>query len=68
MIGPDAVVAVLLGQCAAAGTSSSSTRRYGPAFSVVTSIGPGPWASARVKNRRAGIVLLGQQHVDDLPG
>jgi hypothetical protein len=41
--------------CAAAG-SSSRTRRYGPALSVVTSTGAGPYLSARVKNRRAAAV------------
>ena len=42
--------------CAAAGTSSSRTLRYGPALSVVTSTGTGPWRMARVKNRRAAAV------------
>src|SRR5829696_4557643 len=43
-------------RCAAAGTSSSSTRRYGPALSVVTSTGAGPYFNAPVKKRRAAAV------------
>jgi hypothetical protein len=53
VVGLNAVVAYCSVTCAAAGTSSSMTRRYGPALSVVTSTGAGPYRRARVKNRRA---------------
>ena len=54
VVGFDAVVGVLLRYVWACGTSSSRTRRYRPALSVVISTGAGPWVSARVKNGATG--------------
>ena len=52
----------------AAGSTSSSTRGYALARSVVTSAGAVAPASARVKNRRAAVLSRfgREQHVDDL--
>jgi hypothetical protein len=55
MVGFDAVVRVLLGGMQGGGISSSRTRGYTHAWSVVTSTGTTPTVSAPAKNEAAAV-------------